>query len=65
MTSSIVPLNICRTTVKFYITCEQLSTPWGTGPAARVPGEFAGMLSFSLNSDHLYYNPIHQFAHPP
>ena len=38
MTSSIVPLNIlCRISEKFYITFEQLGSPWGTGPAARAP----------------------------
>ena len=69
MTSSIVRMNICRITEKFYITCEQLGSPYVLpgvqAPPPERPGEFAGRLGFSLYSDHLYYNPRHQFAHPP
>ena len=67
MTSSIVPLNIHRITGKFYITCEQLGSPCGTGPRRQsAPESFlAGPVSFSLYSGHLYYNLRHQFAHPP
>ena len=60
MTSSIVPLNICRTTEKFYITCEQLGSPWDTGPAARAPRRVCWHVKFFFE----FWPPILQSKTP-
>ena len=60
MTSSVVPLNICGTTEKFYITCEQLGSPWGTGPAARAPRRVCWHVKFFFE----FWPPILQSKTP-
>ena len=60
MTSSIVPLNICRTTEKFYITCEQLGSPWDKGPAARAPRRVCWQAKFFF----IFWPPILQSKTP-
>ena len=61
MTSSIVPLNIlCRISEKFYITFEQLGSPWGTGPAARAPRRVCWQAKFFF----IFWPPILQSKTP-